>query len=136
MAKTRNSQRVLSEPGWLPAKIGGGTHIYEGAITCKNTLGYTVKGGDTAGLTCNGVASVEADNTTGADGDLTINIWSGKIHKFNVVGATQSWEGKKMYVIDDDTLGLTSTNSILYGVCTEFVSDTCVKAQHYMEQGG
>ncbi|MGL6348628.1 MAG: hypothetical protein ACRC2U_01980 [Aeromonas sp.] len=45
-----------------------------GTIVCRNAAGFAVPGADAAGLTVLGIAEDEIDNTTGANGDVTVPV--------------------------------------------------------------
>jgi hypothetical protein len=108
----------------------GAVQVFKGSIVTKNTSGYAVKGADTAGFTFSGIAFESIDNSAGAAGDLTARVWTEGSFELDFSGtATQADEGKKVYAVDDHTVGLaaTTTNDVLVGVISEYVSATKVR---------
>lgn len=110
--------------------VGAAKKFYKGSLVCVPTAtGFAEAGTDIAASNFVGVGYEDADNSAGAAGAL-----SGRVHKtgsfvFNAVGALQTWVSKPMMLTDDNTVALTSTNSIQVGVCTEFISATKVRVR-------
>lgn len=104
--------------------------LFKGSLVCKNAAGFAIKAADTVGITFTGVAFESVDNSAGAAGAATARVFTGGTFLLNFSGtATQATEGLKVYAVDDNTVALaaTTTNDILVGVVSEFVSATTVR---------
>jgi len=100
------------------------TTIYQGALVCINSSGYAIPCTDTANLIVVGVSLEQVDNSSGSDGDETIEVRAGTIEKFNATSITQAMVGQAMYVKDDNTFDDTSTNLVFAGVLVDYDSAT------------
>jgi hypothetical protein len=91
--------------------VDAGARIFQGAIVCIDTADQLAKPGATSTtLVAVGIATDQADNTGGADGDIEVdvraNVWGMK----NSSGAdeiTLDDVGKTCYIVDDQTVALT-----------------------------
>ena len=110
--------------------LGAGKKFYKGSLVCVPTAtGFAEAGTDIAASNFVGVGYEDADNSTGAAGAL-----AGRVHKsgsfvFTALAASQSWVSRPMFLTDDNTVALTSTNSIQVGVCTEVISAVRVRVR-------
>jgi hypothetical protein len=104
--------------------VAGSAVIFYGAGVCVDADGDLVRASDTAGLTTVGIAEQAADNTGGADGDLTVRVYRGAV-KFTGSGITQANVGEYAVWLDDNTVGLpgAATNDIEAGEILEVESD-------------
>lgn len=122
---TRRQEAVI-----LPFPIAATTKIVEGALVSVNAAGYAVNATDTTGERVVGVASQEADNTTGAAGDIDAIVWTGGAHTFvSGFSATIANVGDKVYAVDNQTVDIaaTTTNDILVGVVVGVLSTSAVR---------
>lgn len=111
---TRRQEAVI-----LPFPVEEATKIVEGALVSVNAAGYAVNATDTASERVVGVASAEADNTSGADGAIDVTVWTNGAHSFVAAfSATIANVGDKVYAVDNQTVDLaaTTTNDVLVGV--------------------
>lgn len=99
-----------------------------GMVSVVAASGNAQKAGDTASTKFVGVADKTADNSTGAAGAKKVKVWAKGVFDFACASADQTWVGVKVYAVDDQTVALaaTTTNDVLVGVVTEFVSATKV----------
>jgi len=88
-------------------------------MVCVNAAGYAVPAADEAGLAFVGYAYEGADNAGGADGDAAVRVWKDGSFLAAKADASQSDISKNVYVVDDNTVALTTTNSILAGTVVE-----------------
>ncbi len=100
-------------------KVAAGQTIYKGAMVCVNAGGFAVPAADDAGLTFVGFAYEGADNSAGGDGDAAVRVWKDGSFLAAKAGAAQGDVGKAVYVVDDNTVATTTTNSILAGTVVE-----------------
>jgi len=101
------------------------TKIYAGSLVAIQTDGHAVPASDTAALKVVGVAFKQADNGSGADGDINVEVEAPILARFAATSITQAMVGQVMYVADDQTFddGL-GTNGVKAGVLGEFISTT------------
>lgn len=96
------------------------TLIEAGKIVAVNASGYAVPASDAAGLTVMGRAERRIDNSSGADGDLSVPVLrKGAFFYDNssTSTVTQAHIGKTVYVEDDETVAAATTHSIAAGKC-------------------
>lgn len=123
---SRQEGKILSYP------VEESTTIYEGALVAVNAAGYAVNASDTSGERVVGVANETVDNSSGADGDLSIEVWTeGVIDLAAGFSATQANVGDKVYASDNQTVDLAGnlTNDILVGVIVEVVSASALRVK-------
>jgi hypothetical protein len=98
--------------------VKAATKIYKGSLVCADSTGYAVRGADSAGCVFLGIAIEEADNSSGANGALSIRVQTSGVFSFAKSGSiTQASLGSALYIVDDQTVGLaaTTTNDIACG---------------------
>ncbi len=102
--------------------------IFSGCMLCYDADGFIVDGADTAGLRFAGVSRSDEDNTAGADGDVKATFFREGVFQFATSGLTAADVGKKVYLIDNQTVGLITHASvdqdIYVGTIAEYVSAT------------
>lgn len=86
-------------------KVAASTTIYRGALVAVNASGYAVPAAATAGLRVIGVAQSKVDNSTGSNGDKSVQVQDG-IHFFknDSDAVAQADVGRHCYVQDDQTV--------------------------------
>lgn len=96
------------------APLAADTVIDGGKIVCGDTSGNLVPGATSATLVALGVATDQFDNTDGAAGDVMGDYESGCFGPFdNSAGGdeiTLADKGKLCYLVDDETVALTSNS--------------------------
>ena len=123
-ALTKDRDTVRKEGVEIPVPMAASTKVYAGSGVCTNATGYAVPAVDTAAFFSAGVAQEQVDNSAGADGALNVRVRRHGCHKFAASGITQADIGKKVYWVDDQTVALSTTNSVLAGVIDEVISAT------------
>ena len=116
--KVRNTKRRLM--GKYPVK--GSTLIYAGALVCVAADGYAVNAADTAGLKCVGICKKKVDNSAGADGAKTVEVYYGHEELFTVAaGITVADIHAQACVVDNDSLtdAAAATNDVEVGDIVE-----------------
>lgn len=98
--------------------------IYLGALVCTNAAGDAIAASDTAGLLFRGVATEHVDNSAGAAGALRVKVRKNGAHQFVAAGLAATNEGDKVFATDDQLVALSTTNDIMVGRLTQFVSAT------------
>ncbi len=113
MALTANRELdryVDQELRSLPVK--GGARIYKGAIVGL-TGGYAR--GLVAGDAFAGIAYEEMDNTSGADGAVSVRVFTLGDFDHALAAASRANNGAAVYASDDATLTLTASGNSLVG---------------------
>lgn len=104
----RDTKRRTGDRLSLPMSA---SKIFEGSIVCLGADGYATKGAVATTLRAAGRAASSVDNSAGNAGDLNIDVDRG-IFKFENSAAadeiTLADYGKDVYIVDDQTVGLTS----------------------------
>lgn len=128
MAATQDLyQRKHRDTEQLSIPVAASTRIYQNTIVCKSATGFAVGGADTAGLKVVGIATTPGDNSGGADGDINVRVRRGKRETFKCTGASQAWLYENVYVVDNETVAATTTNSVLAGIVASVNSATEVE---------
>lgn len=101
--------------------------IFKGALVSINAAGFAVPATDTAGETIAGIALDQADNSTGAAGDVDVLVISGVTARMlTQADLAQTTVGTIVTVLTDNEVSIpaTTVNDIPVGRCVEFVSAT------------
>lgn len=105
--------------------VAASTKIVMGAGVALNASGYAVNAADTAGLKAIGVCVVSADNTSGANGDLSVSVrWDRQFLVATASDLTQAALGTELYWTDNNTVGDAgdSTHKVYAGTLAKYVS--------------
>jgi len=112
MAALTSDRNTVVRTGEMFARaVKGDVKIYAGALVCLDVNGFAVPGGVATTLKSDGRAEVDADNTLGADGAITVQIRPGIYRWDNSAGGdliAQANIGAPAYVVDDHTVALTN----------------------------
>lgn len=98
----------------LSVAVAAATKIQAGSLACANAAGHAVKGTAAAGLLALGRAEQTIDNSTGAAGDVAIEIHPGHFIWENAAGGdavTLADIGHHAWIVDDQTVGRTPSAS-------------------------
>lgn len=104
--------------------VAATTLISAGALVALDASGNAVNAADTAALRVIGRAEQTVDNTAGSAGDLTINVARGCFLFANSAGqaVTAAYKDKYVYVEDNETVAISSTNFIVAGRVVDVVT--------------
>lgn len=108
LAKNRNTPR--REGGVLTLAVLAAVHCFAGGLAVADANGYAKPGVTATGLTALGRFEEEADNSDGANGDLTVRIRSGIFQWANSDGGdeiTVASIGDACFIVDDQTVAKT-----------------------------
>lgn len=122
LTSDRNTEYSLGD--LLSVPVAASTRIFAGSLVCVNTAGYAVPAADTAGLKFVGVATAQADNRNGSDGDLSVVVRRRGRYKYDYNGAlVQAGLGASVYAVDDQTVDAANgvSNDILVGSVARIV---------------
>jgi len=129
-ALTDNYEAKRQDGEIIEFPVKASTTIYKGALVAIDTsTGYAVPASDAANRIFVGVAVEKADNSSGSNGDKKVRVFRTGTFQFNCSSAAQTWVGKKVYAVDDNTVALaaTTTNDVFVGVVVSYESSTKVK---------
>lgn len=124
LTQDRNITRKIGGQAAYP--VAAGAKIYAGAMVCLNANGYAVPAADQAGLRFVGVAREYVDNIGGANGAKLVLVWREGCFDFAASGMSAADVGKPVFVVDDQTVALATTNGVGCGIITEVESATKV----------
>jgi hypothetical protein len=115
-------------------KVKAATKLVAGAAVMTDASGWLVNAADTASCLFQGILDKTVDNTVGAaaNGSKVGRVITVGAHDFVFSGtATQATVGLKVYAVDNQTVAVvaTTTNDVLVGVVTEFISATKVRVR-------
>ena len=101
--------------------------IFRGALTMINAAGFLVPCSDIAGAVFAGIARTEVDATGLFAGECGADVESVDAYEVAIVGAVAADMGKKVYALDDNTVGLVQAgNEVDAGRIIEVISATKV----------
>ena len=127
-ALTRNSPRTRAGEGKrFRDPVAAASRIFSGSMVALNATGYAIKAAPTA-TRVRGVALAEADNTSGAAGDQGVDIERGPFLFANsgTNAVTRAHIGTNVYVVDDNTVTSSSTDTIVAGKCLDVTPEGVV----------
>ena len=136
-ATTANRDAHRSEGQYQSYEVYESTTIYKGTLVCLRSDGYAVSGADTSGYIFVGVAHENVDNSSGASGAKRIKVecMSNNHYVFKYNGSPAITNvGEVMYVVDNQTVGNTSTNGIKVGRATEIYTGSASQPSPSQEQ--
>ena len=99
--------------------------IYKGALLIDAGNGFA-EAGDDGSYTFLGVA-VEAATGGSSDGDIRVRVYKTGTFQYAKSSAVDTDLGVAMYIHDDQTVGTSSTNSLLAGYCVDIVDSSTIK---------
>ena len=109
--------------------VAASTTIYKGAMVCDNGSGYAVPAADTNGYALLGFAVEKADNSSGSDGDIEVRVYKVGSYEMAKASAAQTDIGTLMYILDDQTVASSSTNSVKAGYVVEVPDTSTVRVR-------
>ena len=96
--------------------VGAGVIVHKGALVAvTSATGFVGPAADAAGTVFVGVAYESADNSRGAGGAAWVRVQTVGLYRYGKAGAVQSDVGKTAYVVDDNTVGITSAHAVPVG---------------------
>ncbi len=113
-AATKNRNTPHRAGGVRGHSVKGGVRCYAGTIAVMAADGFAKPGTTATGLVALGRFDEHVDNTEGADGEKLAAVSRGNFRFDNSAGAdeiTAADAGKVCYIVDDQTVALTSATS-------------------------
>lgn len=104
LTKGKNTPYRIADKISLP--VAAGKKIFEGSIAVVNAAGYAEPATKAAGLTAAGRAETYADNTDGADGNVSVLVKRGcfLFNNSGTAAVTQAHVLQDCYIEDDETV--------------------------------
>ncbi len=113
LTAARNTTEVGHGGRMLYLPVAAGVKIYDGALVAVNATGYVEPASAKNGLKAAGRAENLADNTNGADGDISVNVLRGVFVWENDTAADGAVDQadvlSECYMLDDCTVTMTAT---------------------------
>lgn len=109
LTQDRNTER--REGTHASAPVAANARIFAGALVAINATGFAVPGSTSATLSGAGVALARADNTGGANGSISVQLWKLPAQFANSAGAdaiSLADVGKDCFIVDDQTVAKTN----------------------------
>lgn len=113
-ALTKGRLTPRREGDILQGPVAASTTLFAGAMVMREADGYLSQGRAATGLVGAGVAEKLADNSAGADGDITVSFRAGVWRMENSAGAdeiTIAEIGDVCFAVDDQTVAKTDGSS-------------------------
>jgi len=101
-------------------QVAAAKHLYKGGFIGLNSTGYAQP--LVAGDPFMGIAYEEMDNTTGANGALSVRVYTFGDFGHTLTGATVAHIGRPVFASADDTLTFTATGNSYVGVVQDIVA--------------
>lgn len=102
-------------------QIASGKHIYKGAFVGLNASGLAQP--LVAGDPLVGLAYEEMDNTGGADGALSVRVYTVGDFGFTLTGATAAHIGRPVFASADNTLTFTGAGNSYAGIVQDVIAN-------------
>jgi hypothetical protein len=113
-ALTADRNTPMRDGETLVIGVAGSKKIYAGALVALDSTGYATPGETATTLKGLGRSEALADNTSGSDGDITVEVRKGAFRFDNSSGAdeiTAAEIGSDCYIVDDQSVAKTDGTS-------------------------
>lgn len=110
LTKSRNTLRQGHIRDRINVPVKASTKIYKGSMVVVDSTGYAKPAATATSLIVMGVAQADVDNSSGANGDLSVDVEVG-VYKFGNSGGdavVQASVGSDCYLVDDQTVSKTN----------------------------
>lgn len=102
--------------------------IYKGALLVDKGTGFAEPGADGSGFIFLGVA-VESVTGGSTDGAKEVRVYKTGVYKYSKASAVQTDLTQLVFIHDDNTVGVSSTNSVACGYIVDVPSSSHVKVR-------
>ena len=109
-ALTADRNTVTRSGDKIYVSLAAGVTIFGGSLVALDSDGNLIPGDTTVGLVGAGRATIYADNSSGAAGDIWIDVDVGIFQWDNDGSITRDHIGDDAYIIDDQTVGATGSS--------------------------
>jgi hypothetical protein len=105
--------------------VKAATRLYSGSLVAVDSSGYAVPASNTAGHKLVGIGLEQVDNSTGANGAVSIRVRTAGVFEFGATSISQANVGADMYVVDDQTFDdVDPGQGIKCGKLVKYISTT------------
>ena len=125
-ALSANYEAKRQDGDVLSVPVKASATIYKGALLVDRGTGYAEPGIDGSSYVFLGVA-VEAATGNATDGGVRVRVDKTGTFQYTKATAVAGDLGVAMYIHDDQTVGTSSTNSVLAGYCVDIVDGSTIK---------
>lgn len=125
MALTKDRDTVQRDGDIFVYDVAANAKLFAGGIAVINAAGFAEPGSQSVGLKVAGRIEEQADNTGGADGDVSVSIRKGcfKLKNSAVNPITTAHILNHCYIEDDETVGSLATGMSVGGTIMQVDSD-------------
>ena len=127
MAVTSNQILKRQEGDRASYPSAASTNHYESVFAFINSGGYADDDHASGANDFGGIVITQVDNSSGANGDLDVEVYRTGIFELTGSGFTQADIGTAVYATDNYTLTKTSTSNTQVGKIVGYISATKVK---------
>jgi len=127
MALSADTLLTFETPGYDDKPVKASTKIYKGAAVGDDGSGYMR--GLVAGDPFRGFADAQADNSSGAAGDINVHLITKGLAKLTISGVVITDVGKKVYASADGTFTLTQGSNTEIGYVARYVTTDTAMVQ-------
>lgn len=136
MALTENSTTIVEKQSSLSLRqdlpVEANAIFFQGAIVVINSDGFAEPATTATTLRTVGRCEVAVDNTGGANGAVTVTVFSGIFGPFvNDDAITVADRGTLCYLVDDETVSNDNTGKSVAGTTFDVTSDGVFVAMTY-----
>lgn len=125
MAVTSNQLTKMQDGDKVSIPVAASTNIYQGTLVYINASGYADDDTATGVNAFAGIAISQADNSSGSNGDIEVEVWTEGNFELTGSGFAQTDVGMPIYADDNYTLSLTlGATSVRVGTIKRYVSST------------
>lgn len=125
MSATKDLAKVMSDGKLLAFPVKTGVKIYAGTFVATDATGYAVPCADDAAHRFVGIADAQVDNTLGASGAKTVNVWRTGCFQMKASSIAITSLGVTMYCVNDETMDESNPgNGVIVGTLVEYISAT------------
>lgn len=117
LTESRDTPEIANGARLLALPVKAGTVVYDGSLVAVDANGFAVPAAKATGLTAAGRAETYADNSQGADGDVTVTVARGVYVWENSATNAVTAAGvlKTCYIEDDQTVSSLADGSSAAG---------------------
>lgn len=110
VALTADRNTAVRQGDLRVGQVGAATKILKGALIMRNAAGFLIKGATATGSFGVGIAQTLADNTSGANGAISVNWRPGVAYLANQAAdlCLVTDIGAKCWIVDDQTVAKTN----------------------------
>jgi hypothetical protein len=107
--------------GTRTVKLKAAAKVYKGCLVVTDATGFGIAGATATALICAGIALADVDNTSGASGDLSVDVLMCEAYMGSDGTVDQTNFDAPVYIVDDQTVAKAAggTKSAA-GNCTGF----------------